>query len=109
MTTDTEKLPKRKHPRLDMYDYSSTGLYFITICAHNRKCIFSRPTIMDIICTYKSLTTRECKKLCHIDKVFQTSFYEHVIRNKEEYEKTLKYIRDNPAHWLYDPLYQSVE
>ena len=35
-------LPKRKHPRLDSYDYSSAGLYFITICSHNRKCIFSR-------------------------------------------------------------------
>ena len=176
MKTDTEKLPKRKHPRLDTYDYSSTGLYFITICAHNRNCIFSRvvgrglapaacekisveytdygtiaenqlfmlknryptlriysyvimpnhihlvinpscgaagasprPTIMDIICAYKSLTTRECKRLRPTDRIFQTSFFEHIIRNKEVYEKTLKYIRDNPAHWLYDPLYQSVE
>ena len=64
---------------------------------------------MDIICTYKSLTTRECKKLYPIDKIFQTSFYEHVIRNKEEYEETLKYIRDNPAQWIYDTLYQSDE
>jgi len=61
---------------------------------------------MDIICTYKSLTTRECKKAYMTDKVFQTSFYEHIIRSKEEYEETLKYIYDNPAHWIYDPLYQ---
>jgi hypothetical protein len=40
------------------------------------------------------------------DKVFQTSLYEHIIRSKEEYEETLKYIYDNPAHWIYDPLYQ---
>ena len=39
---ESVELPKRKHPRLDNYDYSSAGLYFITICAHNRKCIFSR-------------------------------------------------------------------
>ncbi|MBQ1258384.1 MAG: hypothetical protein IIX93_14060, partial [Clostridia bacterium] len=36
-----------------------------------------RPTITDVICAYKSLTTRECKKIKAIDKVFQTSFYEH--------------------------------
>ncbi|MBR4256152.1 MAG: hypothetical protein IKQ18_03235, partial [Clostridia bacterium] len=39
---ETDALPKRKHPRLDYYDYSSAGLYFITICAHNKKCLFSR-------------------------------------------------------------------
>lgn len=36
-------------------------------------------------------------------------FYEHVIRNNEGYEETLKYIRDDPAHWIYDTLYQSEE
>ena len=106
---ETDALLKRKHPRLDYYDYSSAGLYFITICAYNKKCLFSRPTVMDIICTFKSISARECKKLCPIDKVFQQSFYEHIIRNKEEYMETMKYIRDNPAHWVYDPLYQKNE
>ena len=26
-----ENLPKRKHPRLKEYDYSSEGVYFVTI------------------------------------------------------------------------------
>ncbi len=34
-------LPKRKPTRLKDYDYSSEGAYFITICAHNKQCIFS--------------------------------------------------------------------
>ena len=33
--------PKRKSTRLKVYDYSTCGAYFITICAHNRKCLFS--------------------------------------------------------------------
>ena len=36
------ELPKRKHPRLDNYDYSSTGAYFVTICTYNRRCVLSR-------------------------------------------------------------------
>lgn len=107
MKNEAEKLPQRKHPRLDNYDYSSAGLYFITICSHNRKCIFSRPTVMDIICTFKSLTTRECKKAYPTDKVFQNSFYEHIIRNKEEYAEIMKYIHDNPAAWELDSLYSN--
>ena len=34
-------LPKRKPTRLASYDYSSKGVYFITICTHNRKNLFS--------------------------------------------------------------------
>lgn len=29
-------LPVRKHPRLKEYDYSSNGVYFVTICTKNR-------------------------------------------------------------------------
>ena len=36
-----ENLPIRKPTRLKNYDYSSAGAYFITICTHNRKNIFS--------------------------------------------------------------------
>ena len=36
------ELPKRKRLRLQEYDYSSPGAYFITICTHQRKCILSR-------------------------------------------------------------------
>ena len=64
-----------------------------------------RPTIMDAICAYKSLTTRECKKVRLTGKLFQTSFYEHVIRGREDYEEIVKYIYENPMHWYYDELY----
>ncbi len=33
-------LPKRKPTRLQGYDYSQNGAYFITICTHDRKCVF---------------------------------------------------------------------
>ena len=159
-------LPKRKHPRLDNYDYSTAGAYFITICTQNRHCFLSRivgrglapaetqltaygaiakeqlflleeryptlkidqyvimpnhihlilqieetagasprPTISDIICAYKSLTTRECKKVRPIDKLFQTSFYEHVIRGQADYDEIAAYIVNNPKQWELDQLY----
>ena len=207
---DKEKeLPKRKHPRLENYDYSSAGAYFVTICTQNRRCVLSRivgrglapaitsgieytlfgkiaeeqllllekrypcltveqysimpnhihaililaneaagasprptrmneaegasprptimdivcahkslttreneaagasprPTIMDIVCAYKSLTTRECKKNGFYGKLFQTSFYEHIIRGQEDYDEIAKYIYENPMQWYCDELY----
>lgn len=34
------KLPIRKNIRLENYDYSDGGGYFITVCAKDRKCLF---------------------------------------------------------------------
>ena len=36
-----DKLSKRKQMRIPQYNYSNEGLYFITICTQNRKCILS--------------------------------------------------------------------
>ena len=33
----------RKSPRIPMYDYSSCNYYFITICTHNKLCLFGSP------------------------------------------------------------------
>ena len=158
-----EELPKRKHPRLNHYDYARGGSYFITICTQNRKCILSnitseanvvlskmgkiaetelfalqnrfdflilrdyvimpdhihiifsltprmippspRPTVNDIICAYKALTAKECKKCGYADKLFQASFFEHIVRGREDYNEIVKYIRENPMRWYYDELH----
>ena len=35
------ELPKRVHPRLRGYDYSRSGVYFLTLCTQNRLPILS--------------------------------------------------------------------
>lgn len=42
-------LPKRKNNRLQNYDYSSCGAYFITICSKDRKNIFWRKQQPDFV------------------------------------------------------------
>ena len=34
------ELPRRKKLRLEGYDYSRNGAYFITICTKGRQCLF---------------------------------------------------------------------
>ena len=63
------------------------------------------PTIMDVVCAYKSLATKECKKNGFVDKLFQRSFYEHIIRDHKDYEEISRYIYENPMRWHYDKLY----
>ena len=96
---------KYENATIDKYVIMPNHIHVIMILSGRAAGASPRPTITDIVCTYKSLTTRECKKSGFREKLFQTSFYEHVIRSREDYEKIAKYIYENPIRWCYDELY----
>ncbi len=166
-----EELKNRKSPRLRYFDYNKTGVYFITICTENRKCILSRivgtgvpdcPNSQVELTPYGIIAERYIKQLdafygnisvksyvimpnhIHIllfirgngqsrtpvpttkansiysryistfkrfcnkeygKNIWQERSYDHIIRNREDYEKHLQYIYENPKRWLYDELY----
>ena len=163
-------LPKRESTRLENFDYSENGAYFITICTHNRKQILSNiivgtgvhdcpkikllkygeiadkyikqlndfydsisvdkyvimpdhihlllnvqngqsgtpvPTNVDLkidnknsqvakfVSTFKRFCNKEYGK-----NIWQSRYYDHVIRNKSDYKEIWEYIENNPANWL---------
>ena len=60
----------------------------------------STPTnnrIAKIIRSIKVLTTKEIGT-----PIFQRSFYDHVIRNQQDYDEIRTYIENNPRKWLMD-------
>ncbi len=59
------------------------------------------PTLDDVICAFKSLTSRICKQRYGVEKMFQRSSAEHIIRDREDYETHRKYIYENPMRWYY--------
>ena len=43
------------------------------------------------------------KRFCHRDIgtiIFQRSYYDHVIRNQQDYDEIWQYIENNPRKWL---------
>lgn len=161
------KLTKRKPTRLKNYDYNTPGAYFITICSHNRKNIFSNivgqglapaensllefgkiaenellklenryknikvdkyvimpnhihaiitienetagaspcPTLSDVICSFKSITARKCRLIKPNERIWQTSFHDHIIRGEKDYREIWNYIDTNPLKWQEDCFY----
>ena len=158
------ELPKRKKNRLENYDYSSCGAYFLTLCTLGRRnhfwknvgAIIDRPqnvelslhgkivndAIQNISSTYPTLSLESYVvmpnhihiliRVCadeygrplvaptmsrvvqqlkgRVSKqigvsIWQKSFHDHIIRNRDDYEEHLKYIYDNPKRWYYDELY----
>ncbi len=55
------ELPIRKRLRLQNFDYSKPGAYFITICTHNRKCTLSH--IVGAIHESPVIQLTECGKM----------------------------------------------
>lgn len=64
-----------------------------------------RASLTQIIGALKSISTRRIREKFKVDKVFQTSFYEHIINNDKDYSNTWDYIHNNPSVWKDDELY----
>lgn len=179
MTQYDPKIHHRRSIRLMGYDYSQPGLYFITLCTHNRaylfgeikegkmilnkygviaekawlktesirdnlkidafvimpnhvhgiiqivrtnsnspqrntphqetpqpKTLFKSPskTIGAIIRGYKATVTKQIHNSSgqYGTPVWQRNYYEHIIRNDNDYQHIYDYIIDNPAKWQDD-------
>ena len=153
-----DKLPKRKQIRLENYDYSTPGAYFITVCTVNRAKIFwsdrrgdlwspasvplseigmivdseiqkmntiykairidkycimpdhihfiicidsdengrtqFAPTISRVMKQFKGSISKQIGR-----PIWQKSFYEHGIRNRQDYDEVGEYIENNPAKY----------
>ncbi len=65
------------------------------------------PPLRDIIGRFKSFTTFEYNQVnkTKVKSLWQRNYYEHVIRNEHELQKTREYIIGNPAKWHDDKYY----
>lgn len=52
--------PRRKPLRLPEYDYSTAGMYFVTICTHGRELLFGRVHAETVALSSYGLIVQEC-------------------------------------------------
>ena len=60
------------------------------------------PTLGNVIGWYKYQVTRQVDSQIGLDspKLFQRSYYDHVIRNQQDYDEIWQYIENNPRKWI---------
>jgi REP element-mobilizing transposase RayT len=106
MSDSHEKIYSRRDSlRLEGFDYSWPRVYFVTIVAQDRQARFLDERVANA--TIESLR----KLRDDFDgKLWQRQFFDHIIRNHQDFEETLEYIRmtpvrrglvKNPADWPY--------
>lgn len=64
------------------------------------------PNLQSVISSFKSLSTRLINKRFNYGKVYQTSFYEHVVNDYQDWSNIWDYIENNPKTWQTDELYK---
>ena len=70
------------------------------------------PALQDVMRWYKTMTTNACIQAVKAGKIkpfekaiWQTSFYDEVIRDQAHYLRIWQYIDTNPARWAEDEYY----
>ena len=58
------------------------------------------PTVSNIVGQFKGNVTKQIGF-----KVWQKLFYDHIVRNENDYNEIWAYIDNNPYNWLSDKLY----
>ena len=62
--------------------------------------MISAPTINTVVGQMKRWASRQAGHA-----LWQKSFYDHIVRNEDDYRRTAEYIDANPARWAEDRFY----
>ena len=91
------------YPNIELLQYvvMPNHIHMILFIPYDSGRMISSPT---------SILTAVGQMKRHVSKkagvaIWQKSFHDHVIRNKNDYEKISRYIHENPIKWKFDCFY----
>lgn len=85
-------MPNHIHMILFVCDDGSSGTSTPTVKQHS--------VVPAFVSTFKRFCNKEIG-----ENIWQRYYYDHVIRNKNDYEEISKYIYENPLKWQFDEFY----
>ena len=86
-----------KNVSMDKYVIMPDHIHLIIVICGTMKASSPTENIETVIRSFKTMVTKEIGF-----SIWQRSFYDHVIRNHEDYLEITKYIQENPEKWIYD-------
>ena len=98
-----DELNKRKTPRYQSFDYNSSGVYFITICTQNRRCILSRIVGTGVLDCPSETGVLDCPQI-ELTKYGQIAdkyikqlkdFYNHLSVGESNHIHLLFWVKEN--------------
>jgi len=95
---------EKRYPsiKIDKYVIMPNHIHAIVVIQKTTAGASPCPTLSDVVCAFKSLTTRKSQEEKQTQKIWQTSFHDHIIRGERDYLEIWEYIDTNPAKWQDD-------
>ena len=91
---------------VEQYVIMPNHIHMILFVRNDGSSRTSTPTVKQhsVVPAFISTFKRFCNKEIG-ENIWQKLFYDHVIRNKNDYEEISKYIYENPLKWQFDEFY----
>ncbi|MEG1027160.1 MAG: transposase [Oscillospiraceae bacterium] len=105
--TQIDEIQRKCNITIDKYVIMPNHIHLIIVIAREEQSPSPTASIIDIVCSFKSLTTKSAniKDKMIGRKIWQRSFHDRIIRNEQEYQKIWEYIDTNPMRWEDDCFY----
>ncbi|MBO5043217.1 MAG: hypothetical protein J6D87_09650 [Clostridia bacterium] len=107
-----QNIPERHKATIDMYVIMPNHIHFIIIITDDEELrairespLRGRSIISKVIGYIKMNASKEIHCQYGDATIWQRGFHDHVIRDRQDYEKIAKYIDENPLRWKYDCFY----
>ena len=89
--------------QLDKYVIMPNHIHAILVIEQNPAArMYACPTLGTVVGNYKAAVSREIHQIDPNQIVWQSRYYDHVIRNQQDYDAVWRYIDENPAKWESD-------
>lgn len=92
------------YPNVDIPEYVIMPNHVHLVVTINGPMRASGPTLGMIVRSIKTRVSRACGR-----PVWQEKYYDHIIRNHDDYLQICAYIQNNPARWAEDEYWVSAE
>ena len=106
------ELPKRfPRVRIEKYVVMPNHIHMLLTLAEEKPAGGASPaptSVVDVVRVYKSLTTRLSRPFFSGSVLFQRSFYDHIVRNDEDFRNIWDYIDGNPGKWSEDRFWSEM-
>ena len=91
---------------VEQYVIMPNHIHLILFVHQNGSPRTSTPTVRQhsVVPAFVSTLKRFCNKEIG-ENIWQRGFYDHIIRDKRDYEEISKYICENPLKWEFDEMY----
>lgn len=98
-------MPNHVHGIITINHYADTNVGMRSIASAKSK----QPALGTIIGTYKAAVTRKARKTINFtDRIWQSSYHDHIIRKEESLNRLRQYVMFNPAKWEEDKFYKET-